>query len=134
MCNFFAGAGEDKTLLHSCESTNGIYSKGELEDLAKYKWYHGKLTREQADAALSDRDHKSFLIRHHYDKLILSRSNRGQIYHAIIQRSPKGYQLEGKRKLFSTIPEMITYYQQTLGTAVEALPTGNNTYVTVTDR
>ena len=75
-CIFHAGLGGDNSgtfphyetipdLPHSCETipeatshhydyiSNDIYSKGEPEDLAKYKWYHGKVTTDQADAALS---------------------------------------------------------------------------------
>ena len=101
-----------------------IYSKGEPEDLAKHKWYHGKVTREQADAALGIGNYDKFIVRHSCDTLILSRARVGRISHTIIQRSPKGYQLEGCSEVFDTIPDMITHYKQSLGSAVEKVPTG----------
>ncbi len=105
--------------------SNDIYSKGEPEGLAKYKWYHGKITRDQADAALSIGTGHRFFVWHSSDELTLSRSHHGLRTHTVIQHSPKGYQLEGESKLFGTIPEMITHYQQSLGKPVETVPSGN---------
>ncbi len=104
--------------------SNNIYSRGEPEGLAKYKWYYGKITRDQADAALGIGTGR-FIVWHSSDKLMLSRSSCGRISHTIIQRSPRGYQLEGESKLFSTIPEMIAHHQQSLGRPVETVPPGN---------
>ncbi len=104
--------------------SNDIYSKGEPEGLAKYKWYHGKITRDQADAALGTGNYDKFLVRHSSSNLVLSRTRVGRISHTTIQHSPKGYQLEGSSKIFSSTPEMIEHYQQSLGTAVETVPSG----------
>ena len=104
--------------------SNDIYSKGEPEDLAKHKWYHGKITTDQADAALSFVNRNTFFVRHFSDELVLSKTNHGYISHTTIHRSPKGYQLEGNSMLFDTVPAMIAHYQQSLGTPVEKVPSG----------
>ena len=113
--------------------SNNIYTKGEPEDLAKCKWYHGKITRDQVDAALGIGNYDKFLVRHSSNNLILSTSKRGRKVHTIIQRSPKGYQLEGESKLFGNVPEMIAHYKQSLGMPVESVPSGNNILIASTD-
>ena len=93
------------------------------QDLAKHKWYRGKISADQAEAALSVGDHR-FFVRHSYDELILSKKHNGRLSHTIIHHTPKGYQLEGENKLFGTIPEVIAHYQHSLGTPVETVPLG----------
>ncbi len=105
--------------------SNDIYSKGEPEGLAKYKWYHGKITRDQADAALSLGNSNKFFVWHDSNKLILTKRIFDMVSHTTIHHSPKGYQLERDSKLFDTISEMIAHYQESLGTAVKTVPTGN---------
>ena len=91
---------------------SGIYSKGEPTDLIKYNWYHGNISEEQAEIALSAGTDNAFLVRHSGNKLILSYRIRGWNVHDIIHRSPEGYHLEGKEKVFRTVPGMIEHYKQ----------------------
>ena len=118
-------------------SDKGIYSKGKPADLMKYDWYHGNITEEQAEIAISTGYNNRFLVRHSDLSLILSKSIAGWKSHDIIHRSPEGYRLEGKEKVFKTVPEMIAYYKlfpikedQVLGKTVKkVLPGINNCFI-----
>ncbi len=108
-----------------------IYTKGEPEQLTKHNWYYGNITKEQAEAAFSLETKNGFLVRVSADNLVLTRQVLGWISHDIIHRSPRGYRLNGKDKLFQSIPEMIAHYQhypidgtQGLGTAITTVPSG----------
>ena len=106
------------------------YDKGEPEDLMKYTWYHGNITKQQAEVGLNrEADNKRFLVRVSDNDLILSKSVSGWISHNIIQRSPKGYNIQQGDKIFKSVPEMIAHYQhypfeggQVLGTGVATVP------------
>ena len=120
--------GISSDLPHHYETINdsGIYSKGKPTDLMKYNWYHGNISEEQAEVAISYGESNTFFVRHTENKLILSYKIRGWKSHDIIHRSPKGYHLEGKEKVFKTVPEMIDHYKQfpicgdqVLGTVVD---------------
>ena len=67
-----------------------------------------------------------FLVRQSAEGLILSARLQGWIEHFTINWSPEGYCLQGRKKLFKTILEMITHYRmfpveetQKLGTACD---------------
>ena len=111
--------------------TSGIYSKGKPTDLMKYNWYHGNISEEQAEVAISYGESNTFFVRHTENKLLLSYKIEGWKLHDIIHRSPKGYYLEEKEKVFKTVPEMIDHYkqfpiseEQVLGTAVDKALSG----------
>ena len=91
---------------------SAIYSKGKPTDLMKYTWYHGNISKEQADTALSAQKGNTFFVRHLGKKLILSYRTLGWISHDIIHRSPEGYHLEGKEKVFKSVAEMIHQYKK----------------------
>ena len=78
----------------------------------EYIWYHRDITEKQADIALNTVRSNTFLVRQSGDKLVLSKKINGWISHDIIHRSPEGYRLEGKEKVFETVPKMIAHYQQ----------------------
>ena len=100
-------------LPHHYETINnsGIYSKGKPTDLMKYNWYHGNISEEQAEIAI-DGNMNRFLVRHSDNKLILSYITNGWKSHDNIYRTPKGYRLEGKKKVCSTVHGLTEYYQQ----------------------
>ena len=105
---------------------SGIYSKGKPTDLMKYNWYHGNISEEQAEIALSDGISNTFFVRHSVNKLLLSYQIQGWKSHDIIHHSPEGYHLKGKKKVFRSVSDMIEHYKQfpiredyVLGTAVD---------------
>ena len=77
----------------------------------KYNWYHGNISKEQADIAIAGNMNR-FLVRHSENKLILSYITTGWKSHDIIHRTPEGYRLEGKEKVCKTVHELTEYYQQ----------------------
>ena len=98
----------------------------------KHSWYHGNITKEQAEAGLKGQaTDNGFLIRASGKSLLLSKRIHGWVSHDIIHCSPRGYQLDGKDKVFKSVPNMITHYQrhpidgtQVLGTAIATVPSG----------
>ena len=110
---------------------SGIYSKGKPTDLMKYNWYHGNISVEQAEIVFNYGADNTFLVRHSGNKLTLSYIIRGWNVHDIIHRSPEGYRLEGKEKVFRSVPGMIEHYkkfpirgEQVLGSAVDKVLSG----------
>ena len=107
-----------------------VYSQGKPADLMKYDWYHGNITREQADLAIRQSGNSNlFLVRNSGHTLILSKQIRGWNSHDTIHHSPEGYHLEGKQEVFKSVPEMIAHYQrhpimddQVLGRGVTYIP------------
>ena len=76
------------------------YTKASPVDSDK-DWYHGELTRVQAEKALrKSKDSNCFLIRESKVKakrsLILCLINHGEIYHITIEYGPGWYRLEGE--------------------------------------
>ena len=84
-----------------------VNSKGERLELLNYNWYHGKITEEEADIALSRGNTNTFLVRQSGHHLILSQRIRGYRSHNIIHCNPGGYRLDGKEDVFKTVPEMV---------------------------
>ena len=78
----------------------------------KYDWYHGNISEEQAEIALSFQMRNTFLVRHSENKLILTYKAKGWKSHDIIHRTPEGYRLEGKEKVCTTVRELTEHYQQ----------------------
>ena len=114
-------------------SDKRIYSRGQPSDLLKHSWYHGRISEEQANAALSMGNNNTFLVRQSSNALILSKRVNGWKSHDIIHRSPEGYRLEGKEKVFKSVSELIEHYQkfpikesgnQVLGSGIDKQLTG----------
>ena len=103
---------ERSSILHSTRdnSTTAVYKKAEPTELMKQKWYHGEITRVQAEQLLRLEKKNKFLVRQESDKLVFSKRIDGWINHDVILRSPEGYWLEGKDTRFKTVTEMISHY------------------------
>ena len=96
-------------------ATSSIYTKGSLVDSDK-NWYHGELTRIQAEKALREsQDSNCFLIRESRVRgsLILSLIHHGDIYHITIEYGPGQYRLEGEppEKRFSKLDDLVSHYR-----------------------
>lgn len=87
-----------------------LYSKGEPADLTRHGWYHGEITEEQAVVQLKSKKKNAYLVRQTANDLILSLKTSHTISHLQISRTPEGYELEGRKKKFPTVPDMISYY------------------------
>lgn len=93
----------------------------------KYDWYHGNITKQQAEIATNKFGNTNkFLVRGTSKILILSKRIRGWPSHDVIHRGPGGYHLKGRKKVFKNVPQMIAHYQkcpiendQVLGKAAE---------------
>ncbi len=94
------------------------------------------MSEEEADIAIRGIGNR-FLVRQSSNDLFLTSKRRGWIYHHLIKYSTEGYCLEGKEKMFKTIPEMILHYltfpidtdsKQILGIGCDREGKINNTY------
>ena len=81
-------------------------------------WYHGELTRVQAEKALRESQYSNcFLIRESRVKakrsLILSLIHHENIYHIPIEYGPGQYRLQGKPpgKTFSKLDDLVSHYR-----------------------
>lgn len=88
-----------------------LYSTGEPAELVQYDWYHGNISKEQAEVILVKGSGNVFLVRKQSSNLVLSKSIRGWISHDLIKRGPEGYHLEG-RQAFRSVSDLVRYYQQ----------------------
>ena len=98
-------------------ATSSIYTKSSPVDSDK-DWYHGKLTRLQAENALREsQDSNCFLIRVSRAKakrsLILSLIHHGEVYHTTIEYGPGWYRLQGEppEKSFSKLDDLVSHYR-----------------------
>ena len=112
-------------------NTIANYSKGVPVELIKHDWFYGEMTEEMVERALSIGNDNNFLVRQSGNSLILSSRLRGWRHCYVIERSPSGYNLEGKSMHFKNISEMLTHYQkvpivknQVLGTACNRKSSG----------
>ena len=81
-------------------------------ELTKYNWFHGTITEEQAESALSIGNCNLFLVRQSGNYLILSTRIQGWRHHYVINRSPRGYCLEGKNEYIKSISKMLKHYEK----------------------
>lgn len=99
-------------------------------DLTKYDWYHSNITQEQVERALKlSSPNNPFLVKKSGHTLVLSKRINGWNSHDTIHSSTEGYYLEGKDKVFKSVPEMISHYQrhpikkgQVLGKGIGNIP------------
>ncbi len=84
------------------------YTKGLPVDSDK-EWYHGELTREQAEMTLRDNGSDCFLIRESKESLVLSLIDLGKCYHIKIEYKPGLYKLSGVSKHFKELEDLVSY-------------------------
>ncbi len=82
--------------------------KGLLMDSDK-EWYHGELTREQAEMTLRDNGSDCFLIRESKGSLVLSLINHGEKHHVKIAYQLGWYSIDGLSKKFKELNELVEY-------------------------
>ncbi len=68
------------------------------------------MSKEEAEIATGMGNFNRFLVQQSSNDLFLTSKRKGWIYHHLINYSTEGYSLEGKEKMFKTIPEMILHY------------------------
>ena len=76
-------------------------------------WYHGQLTRAEAEQALRAAGHDSFLIRESKGAMVLSLLSGNKLCHIRIKYGPGSYMLEAEsvKRSFSQLKELIAYYR-----------------------
>ena len=92
-------------------SGSSIYSK----DMCFNKeWFHGELTRVEAEQALSSSNCDCFLIRECERGLVLSLTHRKQVDHVTIKYGPGWYELKGgsAQRKFPELDDLVSYYQR----------------------
>ncbi len=85
-----------------------IYMKGLQVDSDK-EWYHGELTREQAEMTLRDNGSDCFLIRESKGSLVLSLINHGETHHVKITNQFGWYSIGGWPEEFKELNELVKY-------------------------
>ena len=88
-----------------------LYAKGSLT-CSNQEWYHGELTRVEAEQALAASDCDCFLIRESEGGLVLSLTHHGQVHHVAVKYGPGWYELEGgsAQDRFTELGDLVSYY------------------------
>ncbi len=90
-------------------AASNIYMKGLPVDSDK-EWYHGELTREQAEKILRNNGSDCFIIRESKEgSLVLSLVNHGEIQHHKITNPLGWYSIDGWSKKFKELSELVEY-------------------------
>ena len=86
-----------------------VYSKGTCSNK---EWYHGELTRVEAEQALAASDCDCFLIRECEGGLVLSLTHHGKVHHVAVKYGPSWYELEGgsAQDRFTKLGDLVSYY------------------------
>ena len=74
-------------------------------------WYHGELTRDEAEQALKASGHDCFLIRHCEGDLLLSLTHCRHIYHIKIEHGLGWFKLSGESRQFNKLQELVGHYR-----------------------
>ena len=115
------------------------YSKGSLSCSDK-NWFHGELTRKEAEQCLRATGYDCFLVRQSERLLFLSLAHHGKIHHMSINYGSGWYELENSllRQKFAEINDLVMHYSDhiingdlrtTLGEACEKMHLQPGTYV-----
>ena len=88
-----------------------LYDKGSLF-CSNQEWFHGELTRVEAEQALSSSNCDCFLIRESEGGLVLSLTHHGKVHHVAIKYGPGWYELEGDsaQRRFTELDDLVLYY------------------------
>ena len=78
------------------------------------EWYHGELTRDEAEQALKASGCDCFLICHCQGDYFLSFTYRGHIYHMKIEHGLGWFKLSGESKRFNKLQELVGHYNSHL--------------------
>ena len=94
-------------------ASSSVYAKGSLLGSDK-DWYHGQLTRVEAEQALTASGCDCFLIREDGRALVLSLIHQGQVHHVNIRNGPGWYELESgsAQYSFTELDELVSHYSK----------------------
>ena len=94
-------------------ASSRVYAKGSLLDSDK-DWYHGQLTRVEAEQALTASGCECFLIREDGRALVLSLIHHRQVHHVNIRNGPGWYELESgsAQYSFTELDELVSHYSK----------------------
>ena len=82
------------------------------------RWYHGKISRREAEEKLRVTQDGSFLVREsttHPGCFALSTKHQGKVKHRLVHSTPGGsastFELKGSGKPFNKLTDLVKYYQ-----------------------
>ena len=89
------------------------YNTGTILESDK-EWYHGEITRDEAEKALKASGCDCFLVRHCQGILVLSLIHDGGFHHITINYGPGWYELENgsTQYSFTELEDLVAYYLQ----------------------
>ena len=94
-------------------ASSSAYAEGSLLGSDK-DWYHGQLTRVEAEQALTASGCDCFLVREDGRALVLSLIHQGQAHHVNIRNGPGWYELESgsAQYSFTELDELVSHYSK----------------------
>ena len=89
----------------------------EIENLAQYSWYHGYISRLEAERRLKSVGYDCFLIRSRrpaYSTFCLSLKQNKSLIHLLFQGGPRqGYNIPGADKVFYHLADVVKHCRKT---------------------
>ena len=88
--------------------------RADNDSLVQKPWYHGDITWEDSEERLRAQDSDCFLVRksqHQEEKLVISVRYGQEVKHHTVGTKYQYYEVEGTEKPFSSMDELIAYYQ-----------------------
>ncbi len=82
----------------------------EFNTFSGEEWYHGALSREEAEKNLRDSGSNCFLVRNSKGFIVLSQIQYQQIHHTRIECKPNCYKLGGISKCFCSLKDLIKHF------------------------
>ena len=89
----------------------------EIDNLAQYTWYHGYISRLEAERRLKSVGYDCFLVRSSrpaYSTFCLSLKQNKSLIHLLFQGSPRqGYNIPGADKVFYHLVDVVKHCRKT---------------------
>ena len=100
-----------KTIIPMASPMSKTYENSFMLECTDKDWYHGELTRDQAEVALRANGSNCFLIRESKGNLVLSLIHHGQLFHTVIECRSGWYSLKGKRSqgCFNNLSQLVSF-------------------------
>ena len=95
-------------------SEASAYSVGVPNHLLPFDWYHGKVSKNGAERALTAAGILCFMVRESADNdscLVLSVKHPQGISHFNVDRGPGWYRLQRSTVKFTSVAELVSHYQ-----------------------
>ena len=118
LCCGFLSHSECPDTSQEVETGAHVYQLGSKQHQlfsAQMPWYHGEVSRGEAEQLLSDKPYDCFLIRQSQTQpgaYTISLRHEGEVKHFLIDRSAGQYEVRGTSHPFPNLPFLVQHYSE----------------------